>query len=61
MEKFKNIEPQIKAKELENRVADQFQREEQKQTKDKLESDPKYFIKRNMRDVYKINREVQDC
>ncbi len=30
MEKFSNVEPKIKAVELENRVADHYQKEEQK-------------------------------
>lgn len=59
MEKFKNVEPCIKAVQLENRVADQHQRDERFKIQKKLEEDPKYFIKRNMKTVYKINEEVQ--
>jgi len=33
MEQFKNVEPAIKANELENRLADKFQREEKKAVK----------------------------
>ena len=60
MEKFSNVEPKIKAEELENKVADHYQKEEQKTLAQKLEKDPKYYIKRNMRGVYKINKEVQE-
>ena len=58
MEKFKNVEPCIKAVQLENRVADQHQRDERIKIQKKLEEDPKYFKKRNMKTVYKINEEV---
>ena len=60
MEKFKNVEPCIKAANLENRVADQHQKDEKTSIKKKLEEDPKYFIRRNMKSVYKINDQVQD-
>jgi hypothetical protein len=59
MEKFKNVEPCIKAVDLENRVADQHQKDEKITIKKKLEEDPKYFIKRNMKSVFKINDQVQ--
>ena len=59
MEKFKNVEPIIKAAELENRVADVHQRDERTKLKQQLQKDPKYFIKRNMKQVFKINDEVQ--
>ena len=52
MEKFTKVDPVIKAIELENRVADLHQREEKKVLK---EQDPKYFIKRNMKSVLKVN------
>jgi|TARA_B110001450_G_scaffold231669_1_gene233724 hypothetical protein len=55
MKRFQNVEPCIKAKELENRIADQHQREEKKVIDDKLAQDPKYYIKRNMKTVMKIN------
>lgn len=59
MERFKKVEPVIKAKELENRVADQHQNEEKTIVKKKLEKDPKYFIKRNMASLHKVNNETQ--
>lgn len=59
MEKFTQIDPQIKAKELENTVADQHQREEQALAKKRLEKDPKFYIKRNMRDVKIIDKKFQ--
>ena len=60
MEKFKNVEPIIKAVELENRVADKYQREEAKVVIKNMDKDPKYFIKRNMVSVYKVNDQVQN-
>ena len=56
MEQFKNVEPAIKANELENRLADKFQREEKKAVKSQ---DPKHYIKKNMRSVYKLDGQVK--
>lgn len=56
MEQFKNVEPAIKANKLENRIADKFQREEKKAVK---AQDPKHYIKKNMRAVYKLDDQVK--
>ena len=59
MEKFTQVDAQIKAQELENTVADKHQREEQVLAKKRLEKDPKFYIKRNMRDVKIIDKKFQ--
>ena len=59
MGRFTNIEPQIKAAELENTVADQHQKAEARQSRDKLAKDPKFYIKRNMRGVNQIEKQRQ--
>lgn len=59
MEKFTQVDPQIKAKELENTVADKYQKEEQYVAKKRMEKDPKFYIKRNMRDVKIIDKKFQ--
>lgn len=56
MEKFTQVDPQIQAKKLENTVADKHQKEEQVQAKKRLEKDPKFYVKRNMRDVKIIDK-----
>jgi len=43
---------------LENRVADKHQKEEKKDVEQKLAEDPKYYIKRNMKTIMKINDQV---
>jgi hypothetical protein len=58
MKRFQDVEPCIKAKELENRVADKHQREEKKVVEQKLAEDPKYYIKRNMKTIMRINDQV---
>ena len=50
MEKFKNVEPKIKASELENTMADKCIREERATVKD-----PKLYIKRNIQTVKRID------
>lgn len=59
MEKFTQVDPQIKAKELENTVADKHQKEEQVLARQRLEKDPKFYIKRNMRDVKIVDKKFQ--
>ena len=59
MERFTQVAPQIKATELENTVADKHQKEEQKEAQTKLEKDPKFFIKQNMRVVKKIDKQYR--
>ena len=54
MERFKNIEPKIQVKKLENHLADEFQKVDKAQFKD-----PKFYIKRNMQTVMKIDKEVK--
>jgi hypothetical protein len=39
-------------------MADKHQYEEKKTVASKLEEDPKYFIKRNMKTILKINDQV---
>ena len=59
MEKFKNIDPQIRVEHLENTAADKFQKEEQNDHKRKLMEDPKFYIKRNMKSLKHINKEFK--
>ena len=50
MARFKDVEPAIKAKDLETTLADRHRAEENTETA-KRAADSKYYIRRNMRDV----------
>ena len=56
MEKWGKVEAKIKAKELENTLADDCQKEIVETAKKNLETDPKYYIKRNLKNINHMNK-----